>query len=243
MNLAKLIAPVCLPLVLSLGACDAAAPDEPDTAIAAPALETGTTAGSFQLQAIVELVKGEAVADAAALEIKINDPEAKLNAVDVDEDGKIDFVEVIELHESGKTSLQFRAIPSSKTTQAGKLEKGASAKKVGVVIATIELEIQSEKTLVIHATYTEHITHEVDVHVYHHEEPVIYEGGVIVVSDACFYHYVFVLEHEAYHGHHHHHIVVENHVHVKHTKHKKHKKHKKGKGHHGHKGKGHKGHW
>lgn len=230
------IATVCSFLALLLGACDETAATEdtkPTTASAmqleAKPLEPGKTAASFRLQSVVELVKGKEVADAPALETKINDPEAELNAVDLDADGVTDFVEVIEEKKGGKTTLKFRAIPSSK--------KDAPAAKVGVVLATVTLEIEAEKTLVVHGTYTEHVEHDVHVHVYHHEEPVVFEHGVIVVPEDCFYHYVFVFEHEPYHGHFHHvvidvdvdvhHVPEVHHVHV----HKKHKKHKKHKGH------------
>jgi hypothetical protein len=198
------------------------------------ALEPGKTAASFQLATVVELVKGKEVPDAPALETKINDPEAKLNAVDLDDDGVTDFVEVIEEKQGGTTTLEFRAIPSSK--------KGKPAAEVGVVIATVTLEIEAEKTIVVHGAYTKHIDHDVHVHVYHHEEPVVFEHGVIVVSEDCFYHYVFVFVHEPYHGHFHH-VVIDVDVHDVHDVHvhdihvHKHKKHKKHKGHgHGHGG-------
>jgi hypothetical protein len=216
------IATACLSLALLLGACDTSS-DSTKTTGAATQLEPGKTAASFQLQTVVELVKGDEVADAAALEVKINDPDAKINAVDLDGDGNTDFVEVIEKKKDGKTTLEFRAVPSSKS------DKPAS--KVGIVIATITLEVESEKTIVVHGAYTDPIEHDVTIHVYHHEEPVVYEAGVVVVADSCFYHYVFVDVHDAYHGHYFHIVIDTPHVHV----HKKHKKHKKHKGHwHGH---------
>jgi hypothetical protein len=233
----------CLFLALLSGGCDetaasASVPDSPQADPAAPTppetakLEPGKTAASFRLQSVVELVKGKEVADAPALETTINDPDAGLNAVDLDADGVTDFVEVIEEQKGGKTTLKFRAIPSSKQDQP--------AAKVGVVIATVALEIEKEETIVVHGTYTEHIEHDVHVHVYHHEEPVVFEHGIVVLPVGCFFHYVFVFDHEPYHGHFHH-VVIDvhhdvpevHHVHV-HKKHKKHK-HKKHKGHgHGH---------
>lgn len=220
----------CVPFLLWLGACDkddsaGAGADGPVVATAVP-LEPGKTAGSFQLQAVVELVKGEAIADAAALEVEINNPDSKLNAVDLDDDGETDFVEVVEVEKGGATALEFRAIPSSK--------QDAPAAEVGVVIATITLEVEDEQKIVVHGSYTEHIEHDASVHVYHHEEPVVIEHGKVVVAHTGFYHYVFVVEHEHYHGHHHYVVVGGPTVHV----HTKHKKHKKGKG-YGH-GKGHK---
>jgi len=233
---------VCCSLALLLGACDKR--EVSDSTQAAPTaeaqvvaeLEPGKTAASFRLPAVVELVKGNEVGDAPALETKINDPEAELNAVDLDGDEITDFVEVIETKQGGATTLEFRAIPSSK--------KGKPAADVGIVIATITLAIEHEDTIVVHGAYTKHIDHDVEIHVYHHEEPVVFEHGVVVVPVGCFYHYVFVFEHDVYHGHFHHVVIdVDVHevdVHHVHT-HKKHKKHKKHKGHgHGH-GHGHGG--
>jgi hypothetical protein len=234
------IATACSFVALLLGACDGTeASEDPKPAAAAAMqleakpLEPGKTAASFRLQTVVELVKGKEVTDAPALETMINDPEAELNAVDLDEDGVTDFVEVIEEKKGGKTTLKFRAIPSSK--------KDAPVAKVGVVIATVTLEIEAEKTIVVHGTYTEHVEHDVHIHVYHHEEPVVFEHGVVVVSEGCFFHYVFVFEHEPYHGHFHHVVIDVDvhavpdihqvHVHTKHKKHKKHKGHGHGRGH------------
>lgn len=230
----------CSFIALLLGACD-----ESDASVstkAAPTAATqaampltpGKTAASFQLQAVVELVKGNEVGDAPALETKINDPEAKLNAVDLDDDGITDFVEVIEKKQGQATTLEFRAIPSSKQDKA--------AAQAGVVIATVALEIENETTIVVHGAYSEHVEHDRAIHVYHHEEPAVYEHGVVVVPAGCFYHYAFVFDHEPYHGHFHYvvidahdvHVVPEVHhvpeVHV-YKQHKKHKKHKKHKGH------------
>ncbi|KIG12868.1 hypothetical protein DB30_00935 [Enhygromyxa salina] len=238
---------ICLPLAVLLGACDAtessektadAAASDASVTVATHDLEPGKTAASFQLQAVMELVKGYAVADAKALEAKLNDPEAKLNAVDLDEDGVTDFVEVVEVKSGGVTTLEFRVIPSTKQDKP--------PAQVGVVIATITFSVENNEKLVVHGAFTDHIDHHADIHVYHHEEPVVYEHGALVIAHGCFFHYIFVLEHEPYHGHHHYIVIeaphaphVDVHVHHKHKKHKKHKGHKgKAKGHY----KGHGGH-
>jgi hypothetical protein len=219
-----------VPLILVLGACTPKSGDEGqasggNTAVAAE-LQPGKTAASLQLDAVVELVKGDEVADAKSLEAKINDPEAKLNAVDLDDDGETDFIEVVEVKKGDKTVLELRAIPSSKQDQ--------DVAEVAVVVATVELYVENKEMIVVHATYTEHIEHDAEVHVYHHERPAFYEDGVLVVADGCFFHYVFVHEHELYLGHHHVVVIEAPHLHHKHKKHKKHKHHK-GHGHgHGH---------
>jgi hypothetical protein len=209
----------CVCSVLVLSACDQKSETQADVATE---LQPGKSAASLRLDAVVELVEGDSIADAKSLEAKINDPDAKLSAVDIDEDGEVDFIEVVEVRKKGKTTLELRAIPSSKKDQ--------DVAKVAVLVATVELHVEDKQKIIVHATYTEHIEHDATIHVYHHERPAIYEGGVLVVDEGCFFHYAFVLEHEVYLGHHHVVIIDDHHHH--HHKHKKHK-HKKHK-HHGH---------
>jgi hypothetical protein len=216
----------CVCSMFLLGACDQKSETQAD---AAAELQPGKTAASLRLDAVVELVEGDAIADAKSLEVKINDPDARLSAVDVDEDGQVDFIEVVEVQKKGKTTLELRAIPSSKKDQ--------DVAKVAVLVATVELHVENKEKVIVHATYSEHIEHDATIHVYHHEEPAIYEHGVLVVEEGCFFHYAFVLEHEVYLGHHHVVIIEAPHHYYKHKKHRKHKKHK---GHHDH-GHGHGG--
>jgi hypothetical protein len=220
----------CLALV-SLAACTGkeAKPDE--EAATATELEPGKTAASLQLYTVAKQLEGNEIADVVALEAKLNDPEAGLSAVDIDEDGVIDFVQVVEKRKGDKTVLVLQAIPSSK--------KGEDVAKIAVEVATIELEPkEADKTIVVHATYTEHIHHDPEIHVYHHEVPVVVEHGVLVLEEGCFFHHVFIVEHELYVGHHGHVVVEVHHDHHDHHhhKHKKHKKHHKHHKHHGHGG-------
>jgi hypothetical protein len=208
----------------SLAACAAkeAKPDE--EAVATP----GKTAASLQLHTVAEQLQGNEIADVVALEAKINDPEAGLSAVDIDEDGVIDFVQVVETKKGDKTVLVFQAIPSSK--------KGEDVAKIAVEVATIEIEAKKpEKVVVVHATYTEHIHHDPEIHVYHHEVPVVVEHDVLVLEEGCFFHHVFIVEHDLYVGHHGH-VVVEVHHDHHHHKHKHKKHHHKHKKHHKHHG-------
>jgi hypothetical protein len=231
---------ICLS-VACLAACTNGGDAKPGEV--ATQLEPGKTAASLQLHTVAEQLEGNEFADVVAVEAKINDPEAGLSAVDIDEDGVIDFVQVVEQRKGDKTVLVLQAIPSSK--------KGEDVSKIAVEVAQIELEVKDAevknadakdagKTIVVHATYTEHIHHDPEIHVYHHEVPVVVEHGTLVLAEGCFFHHVFVVEHEVYHGHHGGDVVIEVHhdVHheVHHYKHKKHKKHHK---HHGGHGDGH----
>jgi hypothetical protein len=222
-----------------LAGCTAKSGDaNSDEVATATELEPGKTAASLQLHTVAEQLEGNEIADVVALEAKINDPEAGLSAVDIDEDGVIDFVQVVEKREGDKTVLVLQAIPSSK--------KGEDVSKIAVEVARIELEVKdaevktadakdADKTIVVHATYTERIHHDPEIHIYHHEVPVVVAHGTLVVAEGCFFHHVFVVEHDLYHGHHGD-VVIEVH-HDDHHKHKhhKHKGHGKGHGHgHGH---------
>jgi hypothetical protein len=211
----------CVCSGLLLGAC-AAKSDNADTATAV--LQPGKTAASLRLYTVAELVEGDSIADVKSLEAKINDPDAGLSAVDIDGDGEVDFIEVVEVRNGGKTTLELRAIPSSK--------KDEDVAKVAVLVATVEVHVENKETIVVHGAYTEHIEHDVNVDVYHHELPATYEHGVLVVEEGCFFHYAFVLEHEVYLGHHH--VVIIEAPHRVHHEHRKHRKHKKHKGHHDH---------
>jgi hypothetical protein len=215
----------CVCSVVMLGACTPKSEQaDNDTAV----LQPGKTAQSLRLYTVAELVEGDSIADTKTLEAKLNDPDAGLSAVDIDGDGEIDFIEVVEVRKDGKTTLELRAIPSSKTSE--------DVAKVAVLVATIELHVENNETIIVHATYTQHIEHDANVDVYHHELPATYEHGVLVVEQGCFFHYAFVLEHEVYLGHHD--VVI---IETQHRgKHKKHRKQKKHKGHH-YRGHGHGG--
>ena len=220
----------CFLSVASIAGCTKGGETEPDAVATATELEPGKTAASLQLHVVAEQLQGNEYADVKALEAKLNDPEAGLSAVDIDEDGVIDFVQVVEKKKGGKTVLVFQAIPSSK--------KGEDVDKIAVDIATIELEVKGakvkdgEKTIIVHATYTEHIHHDPEIHVYHHEHPVIVEKGKLVLAEGCFFHHVFIVQHDLYVGHHGHVVVEVHHDHDHH--HHKHKKHHKHHKHHGH---------
>src|SRR5690348_3520538 len=54
-------------------------------------------ADAFKLERVTALVQEGTIETAAELELAINDPEAEINRIDIDADGEIDHVEVIEV--------------------------------------------------------------------------------------------------------------------------------------------------
>jgi len=70
-------------------------------------------ASAFALDTVVGLVKSGQISDTAALEKTVNDPSTGINNVDVDNDGKIDFIGVQEGSDGSKVVLNLLAVPSS----------------------------------------------------------------------------------------------------------------------------------
>lgn len=70
-------------------------------------------ADAFKLEEVTLLVKDGTIESAAELELAVNDPEADFNRVDIDLDGQIDHVQVVEVRNDARVDFQFRAVPSS----------------------------------------------------------------------------------------------------------------------------------
>lgn len=220
----------CASLVVMLAGCDPA-PEPTHTAeTVARRAPTGKTAEAFDLAAITKLIEANEVHDAKEIEEKINDPSTGINALDLDEDGVTDLVEVIESRDNSKATLELRAIPSSKLGDDPKAQP-EHAKEHGVVIAKLEILLNPPaQTVSVHASFTAHIEHDPEVHVYDHDFAVVVEDGTLHVDEGHLFFYLFVFEHEFYLGHyHHHHHHIDVHVYEK-PVHYKHKKHKKSKG-------------
>jgi len=223
----------CVSLALLLAGCDPA-PETTDVAQAvAEQKPTGKSADDFDLAAVATLLEANDLPNAKAIEEKINDPSAGINTLDLDEDGVTDLIEVVETRDNSRATLTLRAIPSSKLGDDPKAHPKI-AKEHGIEVAVIHLDLDPKaQTITIHATYSPHVHHDPEVHVYHHEVHVVVEGDALHDDEDHLFFYLFMLDHEFYHGHyhhHHHHPIIEIHTHKKH-KHKKHKKHKHFKSH------------
>ena len=138
---------------------------------------------ALDLESINFLVKKGKVKDAAALEKKINDPKEKLSQVDVDGDGKLDKIQVVEIQKPNQGKVfELHVIPSKTKNKADE-----------VIIAYIHFEPDVEtKKLVVKATYAP-IVIGYDTIVYEYFVPIEVKGATIVVVDSHpFYGWLFL---------------------------------------------------
>lgn len=140
----------------------------------APALAVQATVEpeALDLESINFLVKKGKVKDAAELEKKINDPKEKLNNVDIDGDGKVDKIAVVEVKNGDVTVFELKAIPSK-----------TKDKDAAVVVAFIHFEPDTATgKLIIKATYAPVVIgHETLVYTY--DIAIAVQGEKIIVVD------------------------------------------------------------
>lgn len=74
------------------------------------------SAEAFKLGEVTTLIQAGEIETAEELELAVNDPEADINTLDIDLDGKIDMVEVVEVRGDARVDFQMRVIPSSKAS-------------------------------------------------------------------------------------------------------------------------------
>lgn len=146
---------------------------------------------AFDLESVSFLVKKGKVKDASALEKQINDPKEKINNVDIDGDGKVDKIQVLEVRgESGVVVFELRAIPSS-----------TKDKDAAVVIATIDFTTDKTSTqLVVKAVYAP-VVIGYETIVYDYVVPIEVKGETVVVVDSSpFYGWLFTVSRPVYVG-------------------------------------------
>ncbi|MCX4239156.1 hypothetical protein [Paraliomyxa miuraensis] len=156
------------------------------------AVETKIDAKDFDLEAVASVVEEGEIESAAELEVIINDEDRGINHIDIDTDGTIDHVQVVEVEEhaeaDGDVVLELRVIPSS----SGSVD-------AAIVFATTTFTRHSTKPEVeIRTRYTA-VVHHHDVHVYTHVVPVKLKAGV-VVDGSVFLSWVFAVDRSVYVG-------------------------------------------
>ncbi len=148
-----------------------------------PKVEASIKPEALDLESINFLVKKGKVKNAADLEKKINNPKEKLNNVDVDGDGKLDKIQVVEVQKPGDVKVfELHVIPSK-----------TKKKEDEVIIAYIYFEPDvGTKKLVIKAVYAP-IVIGYDTIVYQYHVPIEVKGEKIVVVDSSpFYGWLFL---------------------------------------------------
>ena len=155
-------------------------------------IKTTLEPAAFDLESVSFLVKKGKVKDAKQLEAQINDPKEKINNVDIDGDGKVDKIQVVEIRNEADGSIIFelRAIPSS-----------TKDKDAAVVIANLNfVPDKVTKKMVVKCVYTPIVVGH-DTIIYEYDVPIEVKNDVVVVVDSSpFYGWAFTVSRPAYHG-------------------------------------------
>ena len=182
---------------------DVAADGEPGgvAAVKAPApdgevkaevkVEATIKAEALDLESITYLVKKGKIKDAKALEAKINAPKEKLNTVDIDGDGKIDKIVIVEVKkDDGTIVFELHAVPSK-----------SKKKEEAVVIAYVNfVPDKATNVLIVKATYAP-VVIGYDTIVYDYTVPIVVKNDVVVVQGGVgFYGWLYAETRPAYVG-------------------------------------------
>jgi hypothetical protein len=145
----------------------------------------------LDLESITFLVKKGKIKDAKALEKKINTPKEKLNDIDLDGDGKVDKIVIVEVKkDDGTIIFELHAVPSK-----------SKKKEEAVVVAFINfVPDKTTNVLVVKAVYAPvFVGH--DVIVYDYTVPIVVTGDTFVVSGGVgFYGWLYTVHRPAYYG-------------------------------------------
>ena len=145
----------------------------------------------LDLESITFMVKKGKVKDAAALEKAINNPKEKLNNVDIDGDGKVDKIFIVETKkDDGVIVFELHALPSK-----------SKDKDAAIVIAFVHFTPdKTSKVLVVKAVYAPVVIGH-DTIVYDYTVPIVVENDVVVVSGGVgFYGWLFAVHRPAFYG-------------------------------------------
>jgi hypothetical protein len=147
-------------------------------------------AEALDLESITFLVKKGKVKDAAALEKKINNPKEKLNNVDIDGDGKVDKIVIVEVKQDDVIVFELHALPSK-----------SKDKDAAVVVAYVHFTPdKTTNVLVVKATYAPVVIGH-DTIVYDYTVPIVVQNDVVVVSGGVgFYGWLFAVHRPVFHG-------------------------------------------
>jgi hypothetical protein len=146
---------------------------------------------ALDLESITFLVKKGKIKDAKALEKKINTPKEKLNDLDIDGDGKIDKIVIVEVKkDDGTIIFELHAVPSK-----------TKKKEDAIVVAYVNfVPDKTTNVLVVKATYAP-VFISYDTIVYDYTVPIVVKGDTIVVTGGVgFYGWLFTVHRPAYYG-------------------------------------------
>ena len=137
----------------------------------------------LDLAAVSMMVEKGMVKDAKALEKTLNDPKKKFHSIDIDGDGELDKIAVVELRDKTESRFELRVIPST----AKKKEKADAAVTVAIITFVPNEETSKVEVAV---TYTEVVVHE-PADAVHFEVDVNISETAVVVEDNTFVAWVY----------------------------------------------------
>lgn len=140
--------------------------------------------GEFDLESVAFLVKKGKVKNAKALEKQINSKKSGINKIDIDDDGKVDKIAVLEVREAGKTKFEIKVLPSTKA-------KKKKDPDVYVNIAYIELEpVEADNNVKVNVYYDNVVEHKV-TEVYTFSFSATFSEESVKVENAVFVSWVY----------------------------------------------------
>jgi hypothetical protein len=150
---------------------------------------------SFDLEAVAVMVEEGELESAAELEVIINDAERGYNRIDIDADGEIDHVQVVEVEDAeveaelaAEVVFELRVVPS----RSHSLEAGVTFATVSFARHPVNSEVE------IRAGFTE-VVHQPEVRVYTRVVPVRIEAGLLV-GGSVFLSWLYAVERPVYVG-------------------------------------------
>lgn len=146
---------------------------------------------AFDLESVSFLVKKGKVKDAKALEKKINTPKEKLNNIDIDGDGKIDKIVIVEVKkDDGTIIFELHAVPSK-----------SKNKDEAIIVAYVNfVPDKTTNVLIVKATYAP-IFIGYDTIVYDYNVPIVVTNDTIVVTGGVgFYGWLYTVHRPSYYG-------------------------------------------
>lgn len=160
-------------------------PESPGTAVVAKA--------EFDLEHVAYLVRKKKAKDGKSLEKLINAKSEGINKIDLDGDGTIDEVSVVEVRDGGKTKFELRVLPSTKKKQKKDPE-------VYVTIAFIELEpVEADSKVMVEVYFTDVVEHD-DDNFYSFEFEATFTEDHVEVEDGAFVTWVYEVNRPVFYG-------------------------------------------
>ncbi|HEX2574353.1 MAG TPA: hypothetical protein VH877_32695 [Polyangia bacterium] len=152
-------------------------------------VETGPiNADAFNLGVATSLIQDNKVKNAQDFERAIN--RRNINRADVDHDGRVDPIQVVETQDDDRRTFTLRAIPTS--------AKGQEPDKVAVPVATIDFVPDRKAQRVnVQAHYAPIV---VGGPPFAFFVPVVYQGDVIVAPTGSFFYWLLVIQRPIYVG-------------------------------------------